>query len=191
MVWDTRVNRDVGWLMVRKIGSNGLKPEEMEGNMDKFQLRSCNIDKLNQHSSGDDGNSSMGGRESEINGTTDIVRMNYDESSTFTETKRDSAAKHVQQCVDCAVQVGEEHPPSSCIEHLELKNRSTVCARESNPPLLETRLLEMSAVDIDMFENVVVTMPAADGNNNEISMSPVSSNMQVAVSSKRKKLDGV
>ena len=49
----------------------------------------------------------------------------------------------------------------------------------------------MSAVDIDIFENVVVTMLAADGNSNEISMSPVSSNKQVAVSSKRKKLDGV
>jgi hypothetical protein len=70
---------------------------------------------------------------------------------------------------------------------LELKNRSTVCARESNPPLLETRLLEMSAVDIAMFENVVVTMPAVDGNNNEISMGPVSTNKQVAVSIKRKK----
>ena len=117
--------------------------------------------------------------------------MNYDEASTSTETKMDSAAKQVQQSVDCAVQDGEEHPPYSCIEHLELKNRSTVCARESNPPLLETRLLEMSAVDIDMFENVVVTMPAADGNNNEISMGPVSSNKQVAVSSQRKKLDGI
>ena len=61
VVWDTRVNRDVGWLMVRKNGSNGLKPEEMEGNMEKCQWRSCNIDKLNQNSSGDDGNSSRGG----------------------------------------------------------------------------------------------------------------------------------
>ena len=58
VVWDTR---DVGWLMVRKNGSNGLKPEEMEGNMEKCQWRSCNIDKLNQNSSGDDGNSSRGG----------------------------------------------------------------------------------------------------------------------------------
>ena len=48
----------------------------------------------------------------------------------------------------------------------------------------------MSAVDIDMFENVVVTMPAADGNNNEISMGPVSINKQVA-SSQRKKMDGI
>ena len=92
--------------------------------------------------------------------------MSYDEASTSTETKMDSAAKQVQQSVDCAIQVGEEHPPSNCIEHLELKNRSTVCAKESNPPLLETRMLEMSAVDIDIFENVVVTMPADDGNNN-------------------------
>ena len=106
------------------------------GGMEKFQWRSCNIDKLNQDSSGDDGNSSRGGGESEINGTTDIVRMNYDEASTSTETKMDSEAKQVQQSVDCAVQVGEEHPSSSCIEHLELKNRSTACARESNPPLL-------------------------------------------------------
>ena len=90
-----------------------------------------------------------------------------------------------------SVQVGEEHSPASCIEHLELKNISTVCARESNPPLLETRLLEMSAVDIDMFENVVVTMPTTDGNNNQTSTGPVSSNAQEAVSSKRKKLEGV
>ena len=27
VVWDTRVNRDVGWLMVRRNGSDVLKPE--------------------------------------------------------------------------------------------------------------------------------------------------------------------
>ena len=36
----------------------------------------------------------------------------YYEASTSTETKMDSAAKQVQQSVDCAAQVGENFPLS-------------------------------------------------------------------------------
>ena len=110
VVWDTRFNRDVGWLMVRRNGSDVLKPEEMEDNMKKCQWRSCNIDELNLNLrlSGGHGinwNTSGSREESETNGSTDVVGINYDEASTSTETKKDSVAKQVQQRVECAVQV--------------------------------------------------------------------------------------
>ena len=103
VVWDTRLNRDVGWLMVRRNGSDVLKPEEIEDNMEKCQWRSCNLNKLNQNPNGGDGNrlntsGSRGEEESEINGTTGVVGTYYDEASTSTETKQ------VQQWVECAVQ---------------------------------------------------------------------------------------
>ena len=60
---------------------------------------------MNQNVSCGGGNSwntssgSMGGQESEINGTTGVVGTYYDEASTSTETKQ------VQRRVECAVQV--------------------------------------------------------------------------------------
>ena len=39
LVWDTRTNRDVGWLMVRKKAVNGMKSEEVAAEMTQCQWR--------------------------------------------------------------------------------------------------------------------------------------------------------
>ena len=125
VVWDTKENRDVGWIMVKRNGSEVLKSDEVERMMAKCQLRTCNLKKLKESASvgnGDCGDTSgsRGGKGEECikddEGIEGVVN-NCDEASTSTEANKKVSAltmqNQIQQSgkVDCAVQVGED--PSS------------------------------------------------------------------------------
>ena len=44
LVWDTRTNKDVGWVMVRKTSVKGVVvPEDMVANLARCQWRSWNV----------------------------------------------------------------------------------------------------------------------------------------------------
>ena len=43
LVWDTRTNRDVGWLMVRKKAVDGMKSDEVAAEISQCQWRNWNL----------------------------------------------------------------------------------------------------------------------------------------------------
>eukprot|EP00092_Neocalanus_flemingeri_P090849 GFUD01115109.1.p1 GENE.GFUD01115109.1~~GFUD01115109.1.p1 ORF type:complete len:132 (-),score=18.43 GFUD01115109.1:57-452(-) len=54
VVWDTRTNSDVGWLVVRKPEVEGLTSEEVKTKMSKSQWRSWNQNKSEEQRQMDD-----------------------------------------------------------------------------------------------------------------------------------------
>ena len=106
-VWDTRLNRDVGWLMVKKkAGLEVLNQLEVEKKMSHCQWRSCNLNLL-QQSEDDDNCKEV--KEIEVNMVKAAKEINYEEASTSTETKEKSVScKQQKQSrkIDCGVQVG-------------------------------------------------------------------------------------
>ena len=195
VVWDMRENRDVGWIMVKKNGSEVLKSDQVEKMLAKCQLRTCNLKKLKESASVvnddyEDTSGARGGKGKECiedDEAVEDIAINCDEASTSTEATKKVSALSVQiqqpgKVLDCAVQGGEE-PSSELSEDITEEN-----VLNSKLPLLENDCgVMMSGVDKNIVESVVVT-ESEDGINNEPSWDPVPTIMHVACSSERKKL---
>jgi len=194
VVWDMRENRDVGWIMVKKNGSEVLKSDQVEKMLAKCQLRTCNLKKLKESASvvNDDCGDTPGARRGkgkeciEDDVAVEDIAINCDEASTSSEaTRKESAlSMQIQQPgkIDSAVQVGEE-PSIELSEDITVEN----VMKSKLPLLVKDCGVIMSKVDKNMFESVVVT-ESDDGINNEASLCPVPTITHVACSSKRKKL---
>jgi len=78
VVWDTRTNKDVGWVMVRKASVQGVVPEDMVASLARCQWRSWNMGSSEDCS---------GGNARERDG---IKLKAVDEASTSIESKKES-----------------------------------------------------------------------------------------------------
>eukprot|EP00092_Neocalanus_flemingeri_P012318 GFUD01013278.1.p1 GENE.GFUD01013278.1~~GFUD01013278.1.p1 ORF type:complete len:687 (+),score=173.03 GFUD01013278.1:65-2125(+) len=112
VVWDTRTNSDVGWLVVRKPEVEGLTSEEVETKMSKSQWRSWNQNKREENSEEqrqmNDSRISNGNVNNRNEVFAENVNKNSDEASTSKEAKKGSSAVVT---VDCDVQVKEAFIP--------------------------------------------------------------------------------
>eukprot|EP00092_Neocalanus_flemingeri_P041355 GFUD01045029.1.p1 GENE.GFUD01045029.1~~GFUD01045029.1.p1 ORF type:complete len:719 (+),score=198.19 GFUD01045029.1:60-2216(+) len=112
VVWDTRTNSDVGWLVVRKPEVEGLTSEEVETKMSKSQWRSWNQNKREENSEEEIQMNDSRISNGNVNNRNEVFAVNgnknSDEASTSKEAKKGSSAVVT---VDCDVQVKEAFIP--------------------------------------------------------------------------------
>jgi len=162
LVWDTRTNRDVGWLMVRKKAVNGRKSEEVAAEMSQCQWRNWNLNSSKEEGElcGNDP------REILPESVTKNASFNkVEEATTSSESKSVDAPQEERGKVDFGVQVETElllQKDMLDVARCRPKNSG------GEPPKKKTKLGNAAVIESSLFDKMEVVVGFVNNNENVI-----------------------